>query len=139
MQKGKQLVIWKFQKYPRLDKWKIFIPRANNIGTELNDDNLNAFIAEPNEICTESYLVVGAELELDKYMCENLQNYLKLRFVRFCHSIAKTSQDATSKTFRFVPLPNLSKSWTDDELYLKYELTKEEIVFIESMIKPMDQ
>ena len=45
-----------------INKWKVFMPRANNIGTELNDDNLNSFIGMPNEICTESYLVVGADL-----------------------------------------------------------------------------
>jgi hypothetical protein len=27
-----------------IDKVKVYTPRANNIGTELNDDNLNSFI-----------------------------------------------------------------------------------------------
>ena len=26
-----------------IDRFKVIIPRANNIGTEANDDNLNAF------------------------------------------------------------------------------------------------
>lgn len=26
-----------------IDRWKVFVPRANNIGTELNDDNQNTF------------------------------------------------------------------------------------------------
>ena len=34
--------------------WKVFIPRANNVGTELNDDNMNSFVGKPNTICTES-------------------------------------------------------------------------------------
>lgn len=33
---------------------------------------------------------------------------------------------------------DFSKSWTDAELYTKYNLTQEEIDFNESMIKPMD-
>ena len=43
-----------------------------------------------------------------------------------------------SKTYRFVPMQDFSKPWTDAELYEKYALTKEEIAFIESMIKPME-
>ena len=49
-----------------ISKYKVFTPRANNIGTELNDDNLNTFIGKPNTVCTESYIVVGINLELKK-------------------------------------------------------------------------
>ena len=54
------------------------------------------------------------------------------------HKLAKSSQDATSKTFAFVPLQDFSRPWTDAELYKKYNLNKNEIAFIESMIKPME-
>lgn len=36
---------------------EVFTPRANNIGTELADDNFNVRIGEPGTICTESYMV----------------------------------------------------------------------------------
>lgn len=131
-----------------IDKWKVYIPRANNIGTELNDDNLNAFIGAPKTVCTESYLAVGAELDLDENASLNLAKYFKTRFVRFLHSLAKASQDATSKTFMFVPLEDFTANsdidWSkpipeiDQQLYKKYNLTEEEISFIESMIKPME-
>lgn len=121
-----------------IEKWKVFVPRANNIGTELNDDNQNAFIGKPNQVCTESYMVIGADLNLDEYKCNNLVTYLKTKFARFCHGVAKSSQDATAKTYCYVPLPDLSKVWTDRELYAEYNLTQDEIDFIESMIKPMD-
>lgn len=121
-----------------IDRWKVMVPRANNIGTELNDDNLNAFVLTPGYVCTESYIVIGADLNLSKEQCENLVTYLKTRFVRFLHSLAKTSQDATAKTYRFVPMQDFSKPWTDAELYKMYNLTPDEIAYIESMIKPMD-
>jgi len=121
-----------------VDEYKVIMPRANNIGTELNDDNLNAFIASPNTICTESYLVIGGGLNLSERVCRNICSYLKTKFSRYMHKIAKSSQDATSKTFQFVPLQDFSKPWTDAELYAKYGLTDEEISFIESMIKPME-
>jgi len=35
-------------------------------------------------------------------------------------------------------MQDFSESWTDEKLYRKYKLTKEEIEFIESMIRPMN-
>lgn len=120
-----------------IDKWKVYVPESNNIGTELNDDNQNSFVGAPGTICTETYLVVGAELDLTQEKASNLSNYLRTRFARFLLSLAKISQHGTSKTYRFIPLQDFSKSWTDAELYAKYGLTAEEIDFIESKIKPM--
>ena len=121
-----------------IDVWKVFTPRANNVGTELNDDNLNTLIGEPKTICTEAYIVIGGDLHLDKNRAKNLANYFKTKFVRFMHGLAKASHDATSKTYRFVPTQDFSEEWTDEKLYQKYGLTQEEINYIENSIKPMD-
>ena len=121
-----------------INNWKVIMPRANNIGTELNDDNLNAFVGSPNTICTESYLVVGGKYDLNENECTNICLYFKTKFARFMHRMAKSSQDATSKTFAFVPTQDFSRPWTDAELYAKYGLSDKEIAFIESMIKPME-
>ena len=130
-----------------INMWKIFTPKANNIGTELNDDNLNCFIGKPGIVCTESYLMIGVGLNLDEEICYALSKYLTTRFARFMHSIAKASQNATAKTYRFVPMQNFNKNsdidWSksveeiDKQLYVKYSLSKEEISFIEEKIKPM--
>lgn len=120
-----------------IGKWKVFTSRANNIGTELNDDNFNSFLGK-DEICTESYVVIGADMDLSESDANNLSEYLQTRFARFCHSLAKASQDATSKTYRFVPVQDFSKSWCDEDLYRKYGLNKAEVSFIESVIKPME-
>lgn len=130
-----------------INVWKVFIARANNIGTELSDDNLNAFIGKPKEICTETYLVVGAELKLNYKSCENLTKYFKTKFARYMHSLSKPSQDSTSKTFRFVPLQDFTENsdidWTksideiDEQLFNKYNLTEEERNHIKSSIKDM--
>lgn len=130
-----------------INQWKVYTPRANNIGTELNDDNLNSFIGEPNTICTESYLAVGAELNLTNISALNLTKYFKSKFARYLHSLGKASQDATSKTFKFIPLQDFSEksdvNWEksikeiDQQLYLKYNLNEDEIEYIESKIKEM--
>lgn len=131
-----------------INKWKVFIPRANNIGTELNDDNLNSFVGQPNYICTESYLVVGADLDLDSISAKNLEKYLQTKFVRYLHGLLKGSQDATSKTFGLVPMQDFTNNgelnWNlpiheiDLQLYKKYNLADDEISYIENKIKEME-
>lgn len=91
-----------------INKWKAYTSRANNIGTELNDDNLNVFVGEPGTVCTESYLVLGINLDLDKKSCMNICTYFKTKFSRFLHAMGKSSQDATAKTYIFVPLQDFS-------------------------------
>jgi site-specific DNA-methyltransferase (adenine-specific) len=49
-----------------------------------------------------------------------------------------TSINITKNNYQFVPLQDFSKPWTDEELYRKYNLTNDEIAFIESMIRPME-
>ena len=49
-----------------------------------------------------------------------------------------SSINLSKLVFSFVPMQDFSKPWTDAELYAKYNLTEEEIAFIESMIKPME-
>lgn len=131
-----------------IDSWKVFFPYANNIGTELNDDNQNTFIGEPKSICTETYIYAGTNMNLNSHSACNLSKYLKTTFARFMHSIAKASQHGTAKTYRFVPLQDFSNNsdinWSmslpdiDRQLYRKYNLTDEEISYIESTIKPME-
>ena len=130
-----------------IDAWKVYVPESNNIGTELNDDNQNAFVGAPGTICTETFLVVGAELSLDEYSSSNLCSYLKTTFARFMHSLTKISQHGTSKTYNYVPLQNFTSEsdidWSksideiDKQLYKKYALNEEEVLFIERMIKPV--
>lgn len=131
-----------------IDKWKVYLPYANNIGTELNDDNQNSFVGEPQSICTETFLVAGANLDLDKISSTNLSHYLQSKFARFMHSLLKISQHGTSKTYKFVPLQDFTANsdidWNesiddiDKQLYTKYNLDTDEVKFIESMIKPMN-
>ena len=63
-----------------IDCWEVFMPYANNIGTELNDDNQNTFIGEPNTVCTETYLAVGLADSQGKEQWSILANYLRTKF-----------------------------------------------------------
>ena len=75
----------------------------------------------PDTICTETYLVAGAfdsESEANHYM-----RYLKTKFVRFLVSLKAMTQHISKAMFNFVPVQDFSKTWTDSELFEKYEST----------------
>ena len=120
-----------------IDTWKVYMPYANNIVTELNDDNQNTFIGKPGSCCTETFLSVGHTLGLSETTAKNLSNYMRTKFARFLLSLAKISQHGTSKTYRFVPIVDFNEDWTDEKLYKKFGLSQEEINCIETSIKPM--
>lgn len=99
----------------------------------------------PGEINTETYIdtaVFPTEEEAINY-----RSYLLTKFVRYSLRQGVTSVNVTKECFTFVPSQNFtSKSdidWSqsvvdiDRQLYSKYDLTEDEIAFIESMIKPM--
>ena len=79
---------------------------------------------------------------------QNLSKYLKTKFSRLLHGIAKSSHDAARKTYKFIPLQNFSNDsdidWSqsiaeiDQQLYRKYKLSEEEIMFIEENVKEME-
>lgn len=129
-----------------VDKVKVITPFANNIGTDLPDDNLNTQVIGPNEIVTETYLVIGTSLGLTAESAGNLEKYLKTKFVRYLIGLAKANQNGTRQTYRFVPLQDFSCQeidWKtsieeiDQQLFMKYGLSQEESHFIEEKVKAM--
>ena len=116
-----------------IDKAKVFMPKASGSG---NDPYVigETIIAPGNSVCSQTFVYSAfANQEIAK----NFDSYLKTKFVRILVASIKITQDCLSGVFRFVPLQDFTRSWTDSDLYAKYGLTDEEITFIESMIKPM--
>lgn len=124
-----------------LNKYKVIITYAMSGGNKPSSDGKYQVVSslqilDKNEVCTETYLILGAFTEYSTAF--NLESYVKTKFFRFLLLQALTSIHITKDSFQFVPLQDFSKPWTDEELYKKYGLTQEEIDFIESMIKPME-
>jgi hypothetical protein len=119
---------------------KVYIPAAG--GTGFDDQILGKpFFGEPNSVCSQTFLVIGfdpIEHNFSKKECENIIKYIQTRFFRYLVSIKKKTQNGPRGVYQFVPIQDFSKPWTDEELYEKYQLTVDEIAFIESMIRPMD-
>lgn len=131
-------------KESQIEKLKIYIPRykvlvskASPGGDEYPHSIVSKpIIAEPNSVCTETYLVIKCFDTAEE--CLHLVSYIKTRFFRFMMSLMKNTQNISKASYSFVPLQDFSHPWTDDMLYKKYNLDDKEIAFIESMIRPME-
>lgn len=130
-----------------IDKWKIYISKAYGAGEDFPHQILNKpFIGEPNSVCTETYLLIGP---FDtKAEAQNALSFIHTKFFRFLVLLIKNTQDATKQVYQFVPMQDYTENsnilWgqstsdIDKQLYEKYNLTQEEINFIESMIRTME-
>lgn len=123
-----------------IDCWKIFIGRAapgtGNRDTYPHRIVSTPFLGRPGEISSETYLCIGPFDS--ESQAQSALSYLRCRFTRFLILLHKASQDTTRKVYSFVPQQSWDRAWTDEELYTKYGLTDEEIAFIESVVRPME-
>jgi site-specific DNA-methyltransferase (adenine-specific) len=51
--------------------------------------------------------------------------------------LKKNTQNAAKGVYSFVPMQDFTQSWSDEKLNKKYGITKSEIQFVNSMIRPM--
>ena len=116
-----------------IDKWKVYVPKAIGSG-ELGNDIIKPIIGEPNSLCTQTYIMYGP-FE-NENICKNVISYVNTKFFHFLMGLKKVTQDAMAKVYTLIPMQDFSKTWTDKELYQKYNLSNEEIAFIESMVRP---
>ncbi len=121
-------------------KWKIYVGRAapgtGNRDTYPHRIISTPFLGEPNSISSETYLCIGPfDCKSD---AESALSYMSCRLTRFLILLHKPSQDTTRKVYSFVPTQDWTQHWTDEALYRRYDISKEEIDFIEKVIRPMD-
>lgn len=126
-----------------IDKYKVTIGKIVPSNGEVDVDPSNGYkvtttskIIGPGEIHTETYLLLhGFNTEEE---AKNFASYMSLKFPRFMMKHTLSSMNISTQNFTFVPFLDYKKSWTDEELYKRYALTKDEIEYIESLIRPMD-
>lgn len=128
-----------------LDKFNVFVPEANGSGA-LGEVLSTPLIGQPLIGHTDTFLSVGAFDEEEE--AESLLKYLKTKFARVMLGVKKATQHNPKSTWQFVPLQDFtsnsdidwSKSITeiDQQLYKKYNLSPEEIDFIETHVKEMN-
>lgn len=115
--------------------WKVLTPKAGSGGGMIPDAVLGkSWIAPSPSVCSGSFMFFYVNTKSE---AESLQSYYATKFFRFLVSIRKITQDAIRGTYAWVPMQAWNQEWTDADLYKKYKLTKDEISYIESVIRPM--
>lgn len=136
--------------YVSLNSYKVIIPQANGsgaIGEVLSTPLIGEpLIGEPLIGHTETFLSIGNYK--DKKTAENLMKYIKTKFARALLGIKKITQSNVANKWDMVPLQDFTSNsdidWTksiheiDEQLYRKYNLSKDEIEFIETKVKEMN-
>ena len=127
-----------------LDKYKLFMPKANGTGA-FGEVLTLPEISEPGVGATESFVSIGLFDTAEE--CDNLLKYIKSRFMRAMLGVVKITQDLTPSKWKYVPLQDFTAhsdiDWSksvaeiDQQLYRKYDLTADEIEFIETHVKEM--
>lgn len=135
-----------------VDKWKVIMSKASAEHAGQTDANGRKRIVSrlevlpPYTICTESYLLL--DIFDNEEEAQNLKKYIRTCFTRFLLASILITQNIVRDKFKFVPIQNYKNNsdidWSqsipdiDRQLYTKYNLSDDEIAFIEKMIKPMD-
>ncbi|WP_407381299.1 hypothetical protein [Helicobacter sp.] len=118
-----------------IKKHKVLAPKAQGDGGKTAIDEIKTLYAEPDSVCTETYIVLGVfDTESE---AQNLISYVRTHFFRFLVGLKKNTHNTTKKTYALVPLQDFSQQWSDEMLYKKYGLSDDEIGYIESRIKGM--
>ena len=126
-----------------IDKWKVVVSKVSfeHAGVPNKDGTMRVLsvvqVLPPNSACTETYLIAGSFTTEQE--ANNLKLYLRTKFARFLLMQMLASMNMSKSSYSFVPVQDFTKEWTDEELYKKYNLKKEEIDLIESSILPMNE
>lgn len=127
------------------ENYKVFLPKSNGSGA-LGEVLSTPIIGQPINGHTQTFLSIGDfKFEDEAIAC---LKYIKTKFTRTLLGILKVTQDNKKDTWKYVPLQDFTNDsdidWTmsiseiDQQLYKKYELSQEEINFIETNVKEME-
>ena len=130
--------------HENLRNWKVLVARVNGSGN-LGEVLSTPIVEAPNEGYTQTFIGIGSfKIESE---AQNALKYIKSKFCRTMLGILKITQDNNRDTWRMVPIQDFTAhsdiDWSksvaeiDQQLYRKYDLTADEIDFIETHVKEM--
>ena len=127
-----------------LDGYKVFMAKANGTGA-YGETLTPPIVGEPAVGNTESFISIGNFCTDSE--ASALMKYISTKFVRALLGTLKTTQDITPEKWKFVPQQDFSEAsdidWSlsveeiDALLYKKYNLSDEEIRFINENVQAM--
>lgn len=151
LSKGKRIFRWIPRKYvvPRyqnnnINYFKVLVPESNGSG-KFGEELSSPVVADPFESSTPTFISIGRFVTRGE--AENCLKYIKTKFTRCLLDVVKKTQHNAAPNWAYVPLQDFSSTsdidWSkpineiDIQLYKKYDLTSEDIDFIESHVKEM--
>lgn len=128
-----------------LNNWKVFVPKANGSGA-LGEVLSTPLVGKPLVGNTQTFISIG-NFNTEEEAIAAIK-YVKSKFTRVMLGILKITQDNTASRWRLVPLqdftPNSDIDWSksiseiDQQLYNKYNLSTDDINFIETKVQAME-
>ena len=120
-----------------INKWKVLVPKAGSDGGQKIPDYVlgKPWLSPPPSVATQTFLAFCVK---SKSEAQSLESYYRTKFFRHLVSLRKLTQDALRPMYSWVPVQLWDRQWTDEVLYKKYELTSEEIDYIERVIRPIN-
>ncbi len=127
-----------------IHKYKVFVPAANGSGA-IGEVLSTPLIGEPLIGNTQTFISFGRFSTRQE--AEAMLKYLKTKFCRTLLGTLKITQGNNKETWTNVPIQDFTENsdidWSqsipeiDQQLYKKYNLSKEEIDFIEEKVQEM--
>lgn len=127
-----------------LDYYKVYVAQANGNG-EFGETMSEPVVEGPRVASTETFLSIG-RFQTKSEACA-VEKYIKTKFARALLSVLKVTQNGNKPVWKMIPLQDFTPSsdidWSapikaiDQQLYKKYNLSDEEISFIETHVKEM--
>jgi hypothetical protein len=106
---------------------------SKNDDSKMSQDDFYTIITKETKVSNkkEKHMFFSFETEIES---NNFILYLKSNFCRFCLSIYKNNSQLDRGELGIIPWLDFTQEWTDEKLYKEFDLTKEEIKFIEKNI-----
>lgn len=116
---------------------KVLIPEAGSDGGKSIQDSVigTPWLVPEDSVCSQTFVFIPVA---DESEGKSIVTYLSTKFARFLISQRKISQHTKADTYRWLPQQDCSIEWTDSLLFEKYNLTPDEVQFIEMMIRTVD-
>ena len=130
--------------HENLEFFKVILPKSNGKG-ELGETLSSPMVGSQGIGHNQTFISIGTlKTEIE---ASNLLAYIQTKFLRLLLGSLKITQHNSKKVWGNIPLQNFTSNsdidWgksipeIDQQLYKKYNLSDEEIAFVERMIKPM--
>lgn len=136
----------KYVKYnDYIDTYNVAVPKSNNNG-DFGETLTSPFITKPSVGVTDTFISIGTfQNDIE---AKNLLKYIRTKFLRAMLGIYKVTQDNPQGVWQLIPMQDFTSNsdidWSkstseiDQQLYKKYDLSKDEINFIETKVQEME-